>query len=266
MKTETVKNEVATRSSTAIAAEKIIADWGAPQMSVQDFTIPRILLMQSTSPQVKENKFQNGDLVDSLTNKKLGGFEKPIDIIPFYMERVWYIKSKPNAKAKLFEYDRQEPITPSNEVQQYEQIGEGGKLEHWYRTQNFYVLIPSEIDAGTALPYLISFKSSAGGRAGKKLATTMYMKNTRAGKPPAAMVMELSVVTGTNEVNTFAAYDVSEKRESRDYEIGEAFDWVQKVKKGAVKVDESSVFVDEDPFEKKNTAPAQTEPQGSEEY
>ena len=51
------------------------------------------------------------------------------------------------------------------------------------RRMNFYVMLPKQIDAGTAVPYVLSFKSTSY-REGKKLFTQMYMRNRKANLPP----------------------------------------------------------------------------------
>lgn len=260
MNMEQANNVPAVKQTTAVKvsdSEKMLADWGAPALTARDFTIPRILLIQALSPQVKESKgkIKEGDLLDSLSGEVVGGLDKPLEIIPFYMERVYYVKSKPNPQAKRFEFDRIVPITAQNEEEEFEQVGENNQPEQWYRMQNFYVLLPKEVEAGTSLPYVIGFRSSAGGKAGRALTTTMFMKNAKAGKTPAHMTMELSVKAVTNADGSFASMDVKELRESKDFEIGEAFDWVTKIKKGAVKVDQKSAFA-EDPFEQKTAASA----------
>jgi hypothetical protein len=213
------------------------SEWGAPQMTSKDIVIPKIFAMQPMSKLVTEGKVKFGEFIDSLTSAVLGDVNNPIEFVPFYMEKCYVVMEE---KAGKFSFKQQVPITAANESTDFEQTGEGGVKQKWYRTSNFYVLLPKEIAEGTAIPYLISFRSSSA-RAGQKLATTMFMKNLKAGKTPAAMVLKLTGTKTTNDKGTFIVMDVQETRPSTDSEVTEAFGWVKTVRSGAVKVDHSDL-------------------------
>jgi hypothetical protein len=229
-----------------------LADWGVPQVTARDIQIPKILAMQAMSKSVTSGEAKMGEFRDSLNGVVLGDTTKPIEFVPFYMEKVFVVLKK---KAGAFKFHKVVPITPQLEDQEFEVDAEDG-AEKWYRTMNFYVLLPSEVEAGTAIPYLLSFRSSSA-RAGQKLATTMFMKNLKAGKTPASMAMELSGAKTTNDKGTFIVMDVKERRPASDKEVAEAFEWVKTVKAGTVKVDHSDLEGEA------TTAPAAQAPESS---
>lgn len=212
--------------------------WGVPAMNInaRDIQIPKILAMQPGSNAVTAGEAKFGEFRDSLSGNLVGDVKNPIDFIPFFMEKVFVVMRLDKGQYK---FNRQVPIVPAIEDHDFEHK-EGEWQEKWYRTLNFYVLLPQEVADGSAIPYILSFRSSSA-RAGQKLATTMYMKNLKAGKTPPAMTMSLSGATQKNDKGTFVVMDVKEKRASTSEEIASAFEWVKTVLSGRVKVDHSDL-------------------------
>ena len=97
--------------------------------------------------------------------------------------------------------------------------------------------LPSELEEGGALPYMIEFKSTSL-RAGKKMATQMYTKNLASGLSPAAKVFVLSLTKEQNDKGTFAVFDVAVDRNSTGDEQAEALKWFKLLGSGAAKVHE----------------------------
>lgn len=212
--------------------------WGVTALTAKDIVIPKILPMQAMSKKVTADEAKFGDLIDSLTNEVLGDTKNPIEFIPFFMEKVYVVMEEKDNK---FTFANQVPITAKNEDQEFEAVNpETGIKQKWYRTLNFYVLFPKQVEANEAIPYLLSFRSTSA-RAGQKLATTMFMKNLKAGKTPASTVMELSYSKKSNDKGTFGVLDVRELRASTPEQISEAFLWVKTIKSGRTKVDHSDL-------------------------
>ena len=78
-------------------------------------------------------------------------------------------------------------------------------------------------------------------KAGKILATQMFVKNAAAGKIPPAYVMELSGSKDKNDKGTFITLATSVKRESTQEEVNDAFKWYRTVTSGGVKAHEKPV-------------------------
>lgn len=236
---------VATVKTTAAAKlDKAAYDkaaWGAPEkLTTRDIVIPKILAMQAMTKSVTEGKTKFGEFRESLSQKLLGDCDSPIEFIPFFRSLEYVVMRKDK---KQFKFHRVEPIGDDNE--EWEQENEGHE-ERWYRTTNFYCLLPSEVAEGGALPYLLSFRSTSA-KAGSKLSTTMFVKNLRPrGAPrheetPAGTVMQLMGSKKTNDEGTFVVMDVMEKRPSTEEEVAAAFSWAQTVQQGNTKVDHSDL-------------------------
>lgn len=227
-KKQDAKNEVATTQGTeaAIAGQGLDA-WGDTNVDSRDVVIPKILLMQSTSEFVGEGTAKLGDFVDQLDKKVIGGFDRPIYVVPFHMEKVWIISKKGTGDSK-FVFDRYEPVG----TQQYPLTERVGDVEWKYEyTQQFYCLRLDD----PSLPYVIAFKSTSS-KAGKALTTQMYVRNKTAGKIPPAYVMEISSRKEKNDKGTFAVMEVKQSQETPPELIAEAYKWFKTVKSGSARV------------------------------
>lgn len=234
---------VATKEQSAVvAAEENLAGWGQAEISSRDIIIPRILLMQPMSEKVTAGEAAFGEFRESLNNEKIGSFEKGFEILPFYMEKVFVEFNCEDPEEK--EFLRVVPITAANENLPYEDEEFNEELNKKIkisrdRTMNFYVLLPEELKAGGAIPYILSFRRTSL-QAGKKLATQMYVKNRAAGKSPAAVVMEITAGKQTQDKKTWAVSDVKIGKAAELAHQAEALKWFQLVSAKQVKVDEES--------------------------
>lgn len=221
-------------------------EWGNGGLVAKDIIIPRINVMQPMSEKVTGGKAAFGEIRESLNNTLLGGFEKPpVEFVPFLMEKSFIVFDNSDPEDKVFL--RIEPITPQNEDAKYEdeeknEDGDIIKISR-YRTMSFYVLLVDELKLGTAIPYILAL-SKTSLKAGKKLATQMYVKNINAGKIPPAVVCALSVGKETQDKKTWATFDVEPKHETPKEYVAEAFKWLKLIKSGKTKVD-SDAFQDE---------------------
>lgn len=245
----TAKKTVSKEMNTELAAQRPAAvpavvnepvnlqDWGVGELTSKDIIIPKILPMQGLSKLVTDGKAVMGEFRDSLNGTLLGNAEKaPLEFVPFYMEKVWVIFEE---KAGTMKFSKQVPIDPSNENWEIEEVIAGVKIRR-DRCMNFYVLLPSDVAQGGAIPYILSFRRTSL-RAGQKLATQMFLKNIKAGKTPASVAMQLSGTRTTNDKGTFIVLDATEKRASSDEEVKEAFGWVKAIREGKTKVDTSDL-------------------------
>lgn len=220
-------------------------EWGTGGLTSRDIIIPRINVMQPMSEKVTGGKAAFGEIRESLNNTLLGGFEKPIEIVPFHMEKTFIVFDNSDPEDK--QYLRIEPITPANEDAKYEdeeknEDGDIIKISR-YRTMSFYVLLVDELKLGTAIPHILAL-SKTSLKAGKKLATQMFVKNINSGKIPPSIVCSLSVQKETQDKKTWATFDIEPKYETNPEHIAEAFKWLKIVKSGAAKVD-ANAFTEE---------------------
>ena len=240
-----MSKEVMVKQENQVAVATDMNEWGVPQhMSTKDIVIPKLLPMQGLSVLVTERKAQMGEFRDSLTGKLLGSIDKPVEFIPFYVQKTWDIqeeqmdaKGAPNGKYKwarslpLIE----NPLDPNyNDNLEWTGVENGVNIKR-IRRMNVYCLVPSA-DAG--LPYVLSFKSTSL-KEGKKLFTQMYVSNIRGGKPPAAYSFQLGGIIDKNDQGSFVVPQVSISRETTQEELKECLSWIKIINKGGVKVDES---------------------------
>jgi hypothetical protein len=228
-----MSKEVVEAKKQELVNQEMMAAWGDTDVSAGDIVIPKILLMQGLSEAVAEEKAKMGDYLDSLTGTVIGSHKKPIEVVPFHLERIW-IHSKKEGGDFVFD-----SITTAHGPNEYEylQVQDGVEWKHEY-CMNFYVLRPEDM----ALPYVLSFKGTSR-KAGKALATQMFVKNKMAGKIPPAFVMELGAHKESNDKGTYYVWDVTVKRESSKEEVSTAFDWFKTVNAGGVKTHETESSV-----------------------
>lgn len=223
--------EISKKESTELSMENDIGFWGTNESSSNDIVIPKIQLMQGMSQAVTNGKAKLGDLVDSVSGEIIGDITKPLEVVPFHMEK-FFIVQKFNGKKFL--YDRIEKITPQNENAPYDFEEKGQKMKRVY-TRRFYVLTN-----GNVLPYTIDFASTSS-KAGKELATEMFVKNAMMKLPPAASKIAVGVKIDKNDDATYAVKTIKVVGKSTNEEIKQAFDWYKTVSKSAV-LDAGSEF------------------------
>ncbi len=245
-KGEKVSKELVNKTTGEITTYDAAAWGGGPELTAADVIIPRILFMQPMSPQVTDGKAKFGEFRESLNSELFGEFDKGFNVIPFYMEKVWIeyeIKAPARAGGEREKkYLQTVPITPDNETLKYqdEAIVEGVRVNiERDRVMNFYVLLEKELELGSAIPYILSVRKSSLS-AGKKLTTQMYMKNSRAGKSPAAMKMQIFAARQSGIVDgktvTYGVVDVKPVELAKDAHVAEAFHWFGIIRSGKAKV------------------------------
>ncbi len=217
-----------------------------------DILIPKILLAQSTSKAVQDEKVTFGQLYKSTTFEALGGKDKPVSIIPLYHTKTWVLSQKIGGK---YEFRAVEPFTPENKDKPWEwtQVGQEWKRE---QSLNFFVLIPSEVDRdqkardlaakgeipdldASLLPCVLSFKSTSY-KAGKVL-VTHFAKASDFGLPPFVSYFQLTTLKTTNDRGTFYVLDVGKGGKTNVAHLPAATKWRDIVAHSSVKIDESDL-------------------------
>lgn len=227
-------------SGNTLANMNDVDAWGKQELSSSDIIIPRLLVMQGMSDMVTDGKAKFGEIVDNLEEKRVGGFDEPVEIIPFMLERVWRVQSAAGKGEllKTIPIDSNPASLTYNDNLPFEGTDEEtGEDVKNYRAFRFYVLLASDVKEGSVLPYMIEFKSTSL-KAGKKLATTMFTKNRAANLSPAAKAFDLSVSKQQNDQGTYAVFDVKSTRLSSKEEIEQAFTWYKVLNQGSHKVAE----------------------------
>lgn len=232
--------EVTTKQETAVANIDLDA-FGSGPISGQDIVIPKVLAMQGLSNYVTEGKARFGDFVDSLSGDVLGNIDKPLEYIPFFLEKMWIVSKKVGDR---FMFDRYEPVTVANENKPWTEVVAGVEIKN-EKCYNFYCILPSD----PTIPYVIAFKSTSA-KAGRELATQMYVKNKAAGKVPPAKVMQLFGSKSEKDGNKFVVMKSSVVRDSTPEEIANCLTWFKTIQEGGTSMDNSDVAAPDEVKEK----------------
>lgn len=237
-----MSKEMATKQSGALSTE-VLNEWGAPQVSSQDIVIPKILPMQGLSVAVAEGRAAMGEFRDSLNNTLLGKIDQPFECIPFFVDKCWDILEE--QADGTFKWSKtvavvENPASPDyNDNWKWEAEVNGIKIKN-VRRFNFYVLLPEEVENGSSVPYIFSFKSTSI-KEGKKLFTQMYMRNIKSGLPPAAYTIKIGGVRQKNDKGIFIVPNYSVGRATTEAELQECLSWIKMIRAGRVKVDDSDL-------------------------
>lgn len=217
-----------------------------------DILIPKILLAQSTSKAVQDEKVSFGQLYKSTTFEVLGGKDKPVSIIPLYHTKTWVLSQKVGGK---YEFRAVEPFTAENKDKPWEftQVGQEWKRE---QSLNFFVLIPTEIEKDLAareqaaqgeipdldaslLPAVLSFKSTSY-KSGKTL-VTHFAKASDFGLPPFVKYFQLTTEKTTNDRGTFYVLKVESGGKTEQHQLAACDKWRGIVAHQPVKIDDSDL-------------------------
>lgn len=236
------KNVPAKKEETALSAPMDQA-WGSEGLDSKDILVPKLLLMQGLSKKVNEGEAQQGQVVDSISGKVVGGIKniktkegEPITMIAFSSFKTWIESEKIGDK---YEYRKQYAMTPENADQAQEEVVNGISVRR-DRCLNFYVLLKDQIADGTAFPYCVSFRRTSM-KAGRKIATIAAQLKALGSKPLAFKNLHLSVTHMQNDQGQFWGFDVGAGENSSTQELNEAFRWHQALKTSTVRVDDSDL-------------------------
>ena len=202
-------------------------DWGsAAEISAKDIVIPKIWTMQGLSDFVTEGKAKLGDYVNSVTGEILSDYKKgELEFVPFHMIKLWY----------EFENGEFKGVVALNSVNEDLPYEEGSITRS--KVFQFFVLLTSELEKGSAIPYVLQFTRTSL-QAGKVLATQMYMQNKMAGLPPAGMAFKLSGTLEKNDKGSFVVNQVQKSRQVTQSELEAAYNWFKTVRSDkSIKVD-----------------------------
>lgn len=227
--------------TTKAVGTDVVSDWGNDvYLGVNDIIIPKILPMQGLSQLVADGKAMMGEFRDSLSGERLGSITEPIAVVPFHVDKVWDILEE---SGDQFKWVRSEPLIEDptkpgyNDNLPWNDKVDGLDIKR-VRRMNFYVMLPKQIDEGSAVPYVLSFKSTSY-REGKKLFTQMYMRNRKANLPPPGYTFVLSGVKQKNDKGTFVVPTLELGPLTPASQVTECLNWYKLIKKGSVKVDAS---------------------------
>lgn len=205
----------------------------ATPIDKNDFLIPKLLLMQSVSAAVQEERARAGEIRESIDNKKITEKEGSVEIIPFGVYKTWITLSKLGS-----EFISQEPLTAANCAKPREQIVGGIEILN-YETLNYYCILPSEVALGMFMPYVVSFRSTSY-MAGKTL-ETHRARLQEFGLPLPFKTFNLGSSPRKNDKGNYYVFTISESRSSTEEELSAVKHWFGLIQSGKAKVDDSDL-------------------------
>jgi len=228
-------NEVTKLDERKVSAEMFSGFEDTSIGDARDLIIPKILLMQGLSKMVTDEKALMGEMRDSLDNMLLGNKEKPVEFIPLHMNKTWVIFEEKNGKE---EFKAIVPFTMENCDWEWNTVIDGVKIRR-DQAMNYFCILPSEIDTGEFMPYLISFRRTSF-TAGKKLYTAKE-KAKMFGRPMCSNVFKLLCRKTENDKGAFYVYDVEKSRTTTPEELKAIKPWFDIITKSSVKVDNTDL-------------------------
>lgn len=222
---------VTTNNETSLTAGFDANAWGGISADARDLVIPKVLLMQAMSPQVTDGVAKFGDIFNSGTSDIIGGFNKSIRVLPFYVTK-YYIQKKLLANGQK-EYVKKIPDTGA--TLPYEEMIDGIKHFNLY-AYDFFCLIE-----GSDIPIIVSLKGGSL-HTGKQLFTLMYINNGRAKLPPANNWINLIPVkkpVPNNPSGLFAKFEMTIADTSTPEQLTACLTWINDIRADKVKVDDT---------------------------
>lgn len=218
--------------------------WGMEEIGASDIIMPKLLLMQGLSKMVSDGEAKLGEIVNSLTKEAIGGITniktkecKSVEVVTFKAFKTWLEFDKVEGQ---WVYRRNFPHTVANADLALEETVNGIEVRRDL-CLNYYVLLPDEIKAGSALPYVISFRRTSM-PAGKKIASAQTRwKALGAPNPVCHKSFLLSVVMKTKETNNYWAFEVEEGKNTDKLAQDECKKWYMALQKMNVKIDDSDL-------------------------
>jgi hypothetical protein len=236
-------NDVTTNEN--LPTDMLMDEWGAgPDVSKNDVIIPKLWLMQASSKLVGARKAQMGDLVNSATGEVVGNIDDGIEMVPFFVDKVWIINEF-NPQNNQFDYKETIAIDASNEDWPWSDKVNGVAVKRT-RCLNFFALLPNEIKKGNSLPFQVSFRGTSL-KAGKQLMTQMYVLNRNQKLPPPAKAIKLAGKVESNDKGTFAVLSVEVARDSSREEMIASLDLYKSMQKKEMKVDSTEENTQQEP-------------------
>lgn len=229
-----VNKEVATTTKNELSAAAM--SWGNDSVSASDILISKILLMQSLSEFVVDDKASPGDLVDSVTGAVLAEKGKTLEVIPISMFKNTVVEKFNGSK---WEFETVRSFMAGDDKFENREYEENGVKYRINPALNFYVLRADQAGQPDALPYVASFRRTSM-KAGKVIATH-FAKASMSKASPACRTILISSKSEKGDQGPYQVFQVQEGRKTANEEIMAAYKWFTQIKSGETKVDESDV-------------------------
>jgi len=218
----------AVKQQNAVAIAEEFEAFEGETVDTKDLILPKALLMHPTSDLVKKGVRNIGQIIRSNTEEVIANRGETFDVIVFEKWKEWRIMKK-NPQSGRFEYVRLEPWTAENDNQPWE-YKEGQDEMRRDKTMNFYGVLASEAEAGTAFPIKLSFVRTAF-RAGHKLADA-YARALMNKQPPTGQIFKIGAELKEGKGESFFVFTVNPGAASTEKQRLAANNWKKIVRQG----------------------------------
>ena len=222
---ELTKTEEKTTIPTTLNTQD---DWGDVQVESKDLMLPRLVLQQSGSDLVKDEKAKAGDYISTLTSD-IYSKDGKVKLLPFYARQYIRVEKKVGNK---FQFHRLDPYT--GDIPSIGERQEGSETVKDYHVYEFFCLTEEG-----GLPVVISFKSTSH-KTGKRLFNQMYIANKQLRRAPAHNWIELSSANQESNGNRYKIMDFKLAEESSKENLDECLSWIRTFKSTTVFTSEES--------------------------
>lgn len=216
-----MSNEVAKQeTSTEVAIPIDMGAWGDVAVEAKDFIMPKILLQQAMSEAVKQRVANDGDYLNTLTEKVASNDKGEVMILPFFCKQSYTVDKWNGSK---FVFDHVDPYI-EGVTRPFEEVKDGVKykITHSY---NFFCLLEEK-----GLPAIVPFKSTSNYE-GKRLFNLMYVSNPQQKKTPAHNWIKLARTQEVSKAgDKYFVMSIVVDRESTKEELQECLTWIPVIK------------------------------------
>lgn len=200
------KKEVATTTNNEVANTMPEGlSFGLESVTSKDIKIPLIYVAQAMSKVCADGIAAQGDIVENMENKVLGGKKGPAKVIPFYFQKSYQVQKVINGKKEFH------AIEPYNAERPYEEERDGVTYFN-YPCFNFFVLVVGD---ETKSKYMLSFRGSRNISSAGRPMLTQLMNSVQRGVPPYACAYDIGVKQVENEKGKWFVFTANADRETK---------------------------------------------------
>lgn len=200
------KNELAKKETTAVATtipEGL--SFGFEAVTSKDIKIPLIYIAQAMSKVCADGIAAQGDIVENMENKVLGGKKGPAKIVPFYFQKSYQVQKSVNGKKEFH------AIEAYDKERQYEETRDGVTYFN-YPCYNFFVLVVGD---ETKAKYMLSFRGSRNISSAGRPMLTQLMNGLQRGIPPYACAYDIGIKQVENDKGKWFVFTANADRETK---------------------------------------------------
>lgn len=195
------KKEVAVKAAAVPSIPEGLS-FGLEQVSSKDIKIPLIYIAQAMSKVCADGVANQGDIVENMENKVLGGKKGSAKVVPFYFQKSYQVQKMVNGKKEFH------AIEPYSGDRPYEEEKDGVQYINSL-CFNFFVHVLGD---ETKAKYMLSFRGSKNiNNAGRPMLTQL-MNSVQRGIPPYATVYDIGVKQVENEKGKWFVFTANADR------------------------------------------------------